>query len=194
MGIPLYPGADAAYPGAPLPAGTRILAAYVGQPGVGRPDTPHVWAPHEWNEYADRDPELRLLPIYVHNYPDSTPAQDADNAVRAVEALGWTPGVPGAGRQVIALDLEVLVSYNWVADVEQEIDARGFRALPYGSRSYVVQNPSCFGYWVAQLTPRAPTLLPQGARGFQWHWGTSWDLDLFDQGVYDACVVGHRKG
>lgn len=194
MTAQLYPGADASRPGGALPAGTKILAAYVGKPGPGAPDTPHVWTAAEWNSYVSHDPQLRLLPIYVHNYPDANPAQDAANAVAAVEALGWQPNVPGAGRRVIALDLEVLVSYDWVAEVEQEIDARGFRALPYGSRSYVVQNPSCFGYWVAQLTSRPPSLLPQGARGFQWHWGTSWDLDVFDQGVYDACAVGPRKG
>lgn len=190
----LYPGADASRPGATLPAGTRILAAYVGQPGPGSPDTPHVWTATEWNEYAVPNPGLRLLPIYVHNYPDFNPAQDAANAVRAVEALGWVPGITGAMRQAIAIDLEVLTAYNWVEDLEGEIDARGFRALPYGSRSYVVQNPSCFGYWVAQLTSRAPTVLPQGAHGIQWHWGPSWDLDVFDVAVYDACAYGPRKG
>ena len=190
----LYPGADASHPGAPLPAGTKILAAYVGQPGQGAPDTPHVWAPAEWNEYVDRDRTLRLLPIYVHNYPDANPAEDAANAVAAVKALGWIPYLHGGARQVIAIDLEVLVAYNWVAELEQAIDDLGFRAIPYGSRSYVVQNPSCFGYWVAQLTSRQPTVLPQGARGIQWHWGTSWDLDLFDQGVYDACSTGLRRG
>lgn len=194
MTAQLYPGADASHPGAPLPAGTRILAAYVGKPGPGAPDTPHVWTAAEWNQYVRPAPELRLLPVYVHNYPDANPAQDAANAVAAVEALGWEPGLAAESRQVIAVDLEVLVAYDWVAELEQEIDIRGFRALPYGSRSYVVQNPSCFGYWVAQLTTRPPSVLPQGARGIQWHWGTSWDLDLFDQATYNACSTGLRKG
>lgn len=194
MANQLYTGADASRPGAPLPLGTSILAAYVGKPGPGAPDTPHVWTAAEWNEYVDRHPGLRLLPIYVHNYPDNSPTTDAANAVAAVEALGWIPHLTGSARQAIAIDLEVLVAYNWVADLEAAIDDMGFRALPYGSRSYVVQNPSCFGYWVAQLTSRAPTVLPQGARGIQWHWGTSWDLDVFDAGVYEACATGRRRG
>lgn len=190
----LYPGVDASTPGAPLPAGTKILAAYVGIAGRYGPDTPHIWTADEWNHYLSADPELRVLPIYTHNYPDGNPDADAADAVEAVEALGWAANLPDPGRRFIALDLEIMVNADYVYKLGEGIWNRGFRAIPYGSASYVTQNPAFAGRWEAILTRHAPTVLNPGQRGIQWSWGTDWDYDVFDQETYDGCGVGLRHG
>lgn len=190
----LYQGADASQPGAPLPAGTQILAAYVGRSGAGAPDTPHIWTAAEWNHYVDAVPGLHLLPIYVHNFTDQDPRVDAANAVEAVRALGWFPGMAGALRRIIVLDLETMVAFEWAAAVMLAIYDAGFMPLPYGSFRDVIQNPSMIGWWEALLTRTAPTALAPGQAGVQWAFQASWDLDVFSKAVYDGCGVGKRTG
>ena len=186
----LHNGVDGAYPGTPLPPGVSILAAYVGEPGeAGWPDTPHIWSTAEWNGYVTIDPDLRLLPITTHSYPGD-PVAGANNAADAVLELGWTPNI---GR-LIAIDLEILVDPPYVTAFGAQLERRGFRGMPYGSAYYVSQNPALFGRWVAQLTSRPPAVLPPGAVGVQWKFGTGWDYDVFDQAVYDNCGRGLRRG
>ncbi len=184
----LYHGADGAYPGAPLPAGTSILAAYVGeQQDPGPPDTPHIWTTGEWNSYLEADPHLRVLPIYTHSYPGD-PVADADNAADAVLELGWKPGI---GR-LIAIDLETLVDPPYVSALGARLEARGFHGMPYGSAYYVMQNPPLAGRWVAQLTSYRPAAIPPGAVGVQWRFGQHWDSNVFSEFVYANCGVGLR--
>lgn len=192
---PLYTGADAAWPGPALPAGTAILAAYVGETFLpGAPDTPHIWTAAEWNDYIRVHPGLRVLPIYTHNYPGD-PAACAANAVNAVRALGWAPDMPGSQRRIIALDLEVLEDATYVAALEAEIGKHGFDAMPYGSNGTVKANPEgLVGWWVADLVMTAPRWLGPGVAGVQYRWGAQWDYNVFSQRVYDGCGVGPRHG
>lgn len=189
----LYKGADAAFPGFSLPPDTQILAAYVGIPGNHGPDTPHIWTAREWNSYIEQHHYLRSLPIYVHNYPDATPSEDADNAVQACLNLGWDANEPGKQRRIIAVDLEVMVDYNWVETLLDEIEKRGFTGMSYGSAHYVKQNPTGdVGYWEANYIAHAPSVLPPNVGGMQWHNGNIWDFDVFSQEVYDGCGIGLR--
>ena len=184
----LYNGVDAAFPGAALPAGTQILAAYIGEPtDPGPPDTPHIWTAAEWNSYLTVAPQLRFLPVYVHNYAGDAVA-DATNAANAATELGW---IPGKGR-LIAFDLETFVDPPYVTDFDANLKQLGFETMPYGSAFYVDQNPPCAGRWVAQLTANPPRSLPAGAIGQQWKFGGSWDYDVFSQYVYDNCGRGPR--
>lgn len=193
----LYNGADSASPGQPLPAGTKILAAYVGAPDLpGQPDALHVWSIDEWNLYLDPGsklyggPELRPCPIYLHDYRGNA-AEDAANAIDAVMDLGWTD----QKLRIIADDLETLVDPVYVSQLNQEYRMRGFRMMKYGSSGFVNQNPPTDGgTWMALLTNRKPTTLPAGiAVGQQWHFGQPWDLNVFSQFVYDNCGRGPRK-
>lgn len=188
----LYRGADAAYPGNPLPSGSKVLGGYIGLPGTGAPDTPHIWTADEWNWYVDKYPGLRLLPIYVHNYPDSTPRQDAANATDAARALGWTPNLTGTARRIIALDLETLVDYTWAQEVENYIESFGYRCMPYGSTAYVTRNPPGAGYWEADWTGVPPSVLGPGQLGRQYANDGTWDLDVFTQDAYDGFGRGPR--
>lgn len=186
----LYNGADGAFPGAPLPAGTSILAAYVGEPeDPGVPDTPHIWSGAEWNGYIEAQPDLRTLPIYTHNWPGD-PVACAENAVNAVLELGWRPHI---GR-IIVVDLEILVDVPYVQALDHEIGIRGFRLMKYGSYSFVVQNgPVAGGTWAAALTRRPPSILPPDVNGIQWQFGTAWDRDVFGPFAYDNCGQGPRR-
>lgn len=192
-----YNGVDAAYPGAQMPPGTHILAAYVGIPGQGNrsPDTPHIWTADEWNEYIDRDPELRVLPLYVHNYDDGQPEKDAMNGVAAIRELGWAPHRIGAQRRILVIDCETLVDYSYFYNMSKTVYDEGFSPVLYGS-SMVTKNAMVGGrgYWVASLTPRTPTTLPKSWRGQQWSWHGAWDWSVFDGDLYAGCGRGLRHG
>lgn len=189
----LYNGVDAAYPGNPLPDGTQVLAAYIGIPGPHGPDTPHIWTPQEWNGYIDRAPELRLCPIYVHNYPDADPVADAIDAAAAAAKLGWVRGYTGAARRIIALDLETMIDPAWVSQFIAQIDREGYRCMDYGTGSTVRHNPTGAGYWEAIWTGRRPTALGPDQQGQQYlpnHDG--WDYDVFAQNAYEGFGHGPR--
>lgn len=194
MSQKLYDGADAAFPGKPLPAGTEILAGYVGIPGAHGPDTPHIWSASEWNQYIDAEPGLRLLPVYTHNFPDGDPDADAADAVDACRRLGWAPGMPAPFRRFIAVDIETLVAPDYLRKLGQGIWNRGFRCITYGSSSTVSHNPPFAGYWLANWTGRKPRALGQNQRGIQYAPGGEWDLSIFDQATYDGCGRGARTG
>lgn len=183
-----YNGADGAYPGAPLPAGTSILAGYVGELGqAGAPDTPHIWVKDEWNEYLLRTPDLRPLPIYTHNYPGD-PRECAQNAADAVRELGWRHRI---GRLIVA-DLEELVDADYQNGLSAAIDAAGFTMLPYqplwASQSVGWTGP----VWAPMLTRHRPRELSGPLVGIQWRWGQDWDYDVFARSVYDRCGRGPR--
>jgi hypothetical protein len=190
----LYRGADAAYPGAALPAGTRILAGYVGIPGRGNasPDTPNIWSAGEWNHYAEADPTLRLLPIYVHNYADGQPEADAANAVAAAAGLGFSPGLKGEAERLIIIDVETLIDYPYFLRMGEAIQRAGFRVGIYGSASTVRSNPRFSGYWIAGWGTRPPTALNSDVLGWQWKPGPPWDLSVFSQDAYFGCGHGPR--
>ena len=191
----LHPGADASTPGAPLPAGTSILAAYVGRPGAGAPDALHIWSADEWNDYIEHAPSLRSLPISVHSYDDGNPRADAANAVDAVRALGWAPNMPGAQRRIIVVDCETLIDNAYFAEVQKGINDAGFRAVLYGSASTVEYNHCPGGYYVANYNfSHAPTTLPANCLGIQWKPGGAWDLDVFSDAAYAGCGIGLRHG
>lgn len=190
--LPLYNGVDSARPGNPLPAGTQILAAYVGIPGIFGPDTPHIWTADEWNHYISSDPDLRVLPVYTHNFPGN-PIGDANNACDAIERLGWAPGLQGAERRILAVDLEIMINPMYVSALFAQVMQRGFSPMPYGSRAFVSQNPQGpVGYWVAELLRVAPIVLPPNAAGVQWKWTDTWDYDVFNERVYLGCGRGLR--
>lgn len=192
----LYNGADTAKPGSPLPKGTKILCAYVGAKDLpGQPDARHVWTLDEWNLYLDPNshlfggPELRSLPIFVHDYPGD-PAQLAINAVDACIDLGWSAN---EGR-FVCIDLETLVDPQYVSSLNIEVRALGFRLMKYGSAHFINQNPPVDGgTWMALLANRRPAMLPPGTVGQQWHFGTEWDQSVFSEFVYANCGRGIRR-
>lgn len=190
----LYKGADAAYPGNPLPGGTLIVAGYVGAVELlGQPDTPHLWSRQEWNEYLAEDgqfhvPGIRGLPIYTHDY-GGNPAIDAQNAVDAVLDLGWTD----KAQRLIAWDSEFLIDPAYQTGLDNELWVRGFRLLAYQSPTAASSTPMPRGgRWVFQLQPNQPRFLPAGWAGQQWAFGQAWDADVFSQAVYDGCGRGAR--
>src|SRR5215469_6288160 len=153
----LYPGADSAAPGEPLPEGTKILAAYVGAPDLpGQPDARHVWTLPEWDLYFNPGshlyggPELRALPVYLHDYPGD-PVADAANAADAMADLGWAMD---RGR-LIAWDAEMLVDPGYAQALADELDKRGARLMKYGPGSTVFRNPAApGGTWLADISYR----------------------------------------
>lgn len=198
MTSPIYPlhnGVDASRPGGPLPTGTEILAAYVGEPfEPGPPDTPHIWTAAEWNEYLTVDKDLRVLPIYTHNFPGNA-TEDAKNAVDAVRALGWLPNLTGTSRRIIALDLELFEDPSYVSALGAGIEALGFDWMPYNTNSTAFANPEGpVGHWVADLVMRAPKSLGPGVAGVQYKFGTQWDYNVFSDRVYLGCGIGLRHG
>lgn len=184
----LFNGVDGAYAGGPLPAGTRILAGYVGEPGKpGNPDTPHIWTQAEWNEYLNQDTGLRALPIYTHNYPGD-PRECAHNATAAVLELGWLPNI---GRLVV-VDLETLVDGQYQTELASAMDDFGFEMLPY-QNVWAAQAAGWTGHlWAPVLSRYRPTALNGKMAGIQWQWGNAWDYDVFGRYVWDRAGRGLR--
>jgi hypothetical protein len=193
--LALHVGVDAAFPGAPLPPGTEVLAAYVGKPGAGAPDTPHVWTAADWNTYVFKHKTLRLLPIYVHNYADGNPEADAANAVAAVKALGWSPHKPGTETRIIIVDCETFVDPAYFSAVQAGIVKGGYKPVLYGSAAFVTKNPCANGYWIADYNySHAPTALPSNWLGLQWKSGSPWDSNVFSDELMAGTGVGLRHG
>lgn len=190
----LFDGADASQPGQPLPAGTKILAAYIGATDLpGPPDTPHIWTRDEWNLYLDPGselyggPELRVLPIYVHDFPGD-PRADAQNAVDAAMDLGWK-----RLDRIIAWDSEQLADEPYAKALDAYLWAQGFRLMIY--EHDVTQNliTPHGGIWQVLLQRFKPRVLKPPYEGQQWRFGQAWDLDVFSQFVYDNCGRGLRR-
>lgn len=188
----LYNGADAAFPGAPLPPGTQLLNIYVGDPGAGAPDTPHIWTPGEANAYLENDDQLKFLPTYVHNYADGDPTADADNGCDAIERMGWAPHKPGDENRILWIDCETLVADSYFWQVQQRVVERGFTPGLYGSTYFVVQNRALFGYWFAEPNNHKPSVLTGNQQGIQWQWAAQWDRSVFTRRVWDGAGIGPR--
>lgn len=197
----LHNGADSATPGWALPLGTTILAAYVAAYDLPDPgDARHAWSPDEWNLYLNPGPaddpnplyggpELRVLPIFVHNY-GGDPVVGANNACDAAVDMGWSDKM---GR-ILCLDLETLTDPAYTQAFSAQTTARGFKLMKYGSPSTIQGNgPVPGGTWMAQLTNFRPSVLPPGTVGDQWAWGNIWDLSVFSDFVYANCGQGLRK-
>ena len=192
----LYAGADASQPGNPLPPGTRIVAGYIGALDLpGQPDTPHIWTLDEWNLYLDPasqlygGPELRALPIYVHDFP-GIPETDAANAIDAVTDLGWSD----RKSRIIAWDAEFLSDDAYAASLRRALHRGGFRLMTYEQTP--LQDPSTDFRWIFRILPahaRPPRALPAGWDGWQWTFGARWDGDVFSAAVYDGCGRGPRR-
>jgi hypothetical protein len=194
----LYKGVDASKPGHPLPPGTSIVAGYVGAPELqGIPDTPHIWTRDEWNMYLDPlgqfygGPAIRALPIYTHDY-GGDPVIDARNAIDAMLDLGWHEGM-----RLLAWDSEFLIDQAYEEGLAAELwKQEGWGLLPYGvarTITQVIAPPHSPGVWAAALQSTEPRSLPAHWAGWQWAFGNTWDLDMFDQAVYIGCGKGSRR-
>jgi hypothetical protein len=194
----LIRGVDASIPGAPLPAGTLIVAGYVGAPELqGIPDTPHIWTQDEWNIYLDPKshlyggPALRALPIFTHDYIGNAKL-DAANAVDAMTDLGWHHGF-----RVLGWDSEFLIAKAYEDELAGELwDLAGWSLLPYGVARTITQVPPpdhSPGVWAAALQPQEPRFIPPGWAGQQWKFGSEWDYDVFTHDVYNMCGQGPRR-
>lgn len=188
MSTTLYKVFDASRPPSVAPGGAEAVAGYVGR----QRETPHVWTPAEWNRFA----HLKMFPIWV---PDTmaSPAQDAKEAVMAVERLGWCR-YSGADCRAILLDGETSEFPGWYEAWANEVSADSFFPVDYGSYSFVGAN---FAYevWAADWDG-IPALVPgQTVGGTQYKanipWdGTAIDLSVIDLGMFRRGGVGKRHG
>lgn len=191
----LLNGADSARPGQLLPPGISILCGYIGAKDLpGQPDAVRVWTLEEWNLYLDPysplfgGPQLRVLPIFVHDYPGD-PVQLANNACDALVDLGWSDKL---GR-LVYLDIETLIQPVYVAGVAAQMASRGFNMGKYGSAGTINANPRVpGGTWMATDTKARPVTLPPGCVGDQWLFGEPWDYSVFSPFVYANCGEGQR--
>lgn len=189
----VYDGADAAYPNiATLPAGTVVVAGYLGGPTAYR-----VWTLDDWLPFKD----YRQLPVWVDSQAGrdgnggivyATGTESGEAAVKAALALGWAPNQ--AARRVIAVDAETNTDYDYYAAVSDAIWAGGFVMVQYRSANAVgdsQQNPPSLT-WVADYGQPKPAVMIWA--GYQYAADVNgWDLDVFSQYVYDGCGVGARR-
>ena len=197
----LYNGADASTPGAPLPRGTTILFAYIGEASKpGAPDTPHIWTPDDINRYMSPDgdlyggPYLRVVPIYTKSYADN-PVTDAINACDAMSEYGWWM----AGGRLLFWDAEALVDPAYTIDLADACYERGVRLGKYGQLSAINHNPPVpGGTWFAEWGNVKPSAIPQQL-GVAWQWASpaqvhgAWDRSVCDPFVYHNAGRGPRR-
>lgn len=196
-----YNGADASTPGAPLPKGTSILFVYIGEKNkAGAPDTPHIWTGAECNLYLDADsdlyggPHLRICPVYTKDFADD-PGLDAQNAIEAMQDLGWTMHI---GR-LLFWDSELLIDATYTDRLALECMTMGVRLGKYGSLSTINHDPPVpGGTWFAEWQNTKPASIPPGV-GDAWQWasptqvGGSWDRTIAKPFVYANCGRGIRR-
>lgn len=188
MGTTLYKVFDASQPPNAAPGGAEGVLGYVGRQG----ETPHIWTPAEWNRFS----HLRMFPAWV---PDTTntPAQDAKEAVMAIERLGWAR-YPEPDTRAIVLDGETSQFPGWYEAWANEVTADGYFPVDYGSYSFVSAN---FAYevWAADWDG-IPALVPgQTVGGTQYKAnipfdGTEIDLSVIDFGLFRRGGQGKRHG
>ena len=153
---------DAAFPPATPPTGFTAAAGYLGG------DTPHPWTIDEWARLG-RTPKL---PIWVQSNPQNGhPEAEAFAALSRLYHIGCPPG------HAVALDLEMAVNPGYVNAFHKVMKWAGFKVWVYGSRSVVMRNPECDGYWVADYTG-TPHMLDRPVRAVQWTDGTQFDQSV----------------
>ena len=154
---------DAAFPPQHPPTGFDAAAGYIGG------NTPHPWTLDEWKRLG----KLPKLPIWVQSHPENGhPEAEAMTALHRLYQIGCPPG------HAVALDLETAVHDGYVSSFHKVMKWAGFYVWVYGSKAFVMKNPQCDGYWVADYTGVAHGL-PGAVRAVQWT----------DGKVYDQSVV-----
>lgn len=195
-----YNGVDNSTPGERIPKGTSILFVYIGAKDLsGQPDTPYIWTLADCNRYLNprgdlyAGPSLRVVPIYVHDYPGD-PVADAQNACDAMADMGWDMD---AGR-LLYWDAELLVDPAYTDALSMQAMRNGVRLGKYGSLSTINHNPPVpGGTWFAEYVDQKPTVIPPGD-GVAWQWaspaqvGGSWDLSICQPFVYANAGRGVR--
>lgn len=194
-------GVDASQPGARLPKGVSILFAYIGAKDLsGQPDTPHIWTVDDCNRYLSPSgdlyggPQLRIVPIYVHDYPGD-PVADAQNACDAMQDMGWAMD---RGR-LLYWDAETLVDPQYTDALAVQCMKRGVRMGKYGSLDTIEQDPPVpGGTWFAKYQDQKPLVIPANL-GVAWQWasptqvGGDWDLSICQSFVYANAGRGIRR-
>jgi hypothetical protein len=135
---------DAAHPPTHMPEGYSVAAGYLG----GNTAAEHVWSDEEWAMFKG----IKKLPIFVprialHNSEaNQTGTEDAEQVAGELARLN----VPFTNA--VALDMETVVSVQYVDAFNAVLHARGYEHLwVYGSADTVFGNPECGGYWVADF-------------------------------------------
>lgn len=178
----LYRIIDAAFPPLEVPPGTDGVLGYVGEVGF----TPHVWTVAEWDRFA----ELGQFPAWLPNL--SLPADvDADNAIAAVQALGWAVE-PKPFTRAVVLDLETGKYPDWSLEWGTRVARRGYWPDDYGSMSTLLGN-AAYDYWAADWD--GIPLLQPGKRinGDQYAAGIAWENTTIDVSVVDL-ELWNRRG
>ena len=163
MVIPPVKMYDASTPDVSLPADAKIVAGYIGG------DTPHVWTYSQWRFFG----RLKKLPIYVVSNPSGRNAtQDAFDCLMRLFVLGVPKGSP------VVLDLETAIDAPYVHGFYQVIKWAGYKLWVYGSLDFVVRNPPCDGYWVADYTGVPHMAITGFTKATQYATGLKWDFSL----------------
>jgi hypothetical protein len=161
-----------------MPSGFVAAAGYIGG------DTPHVWTRKDWGLFNG----WRKLPIFTQSSPTNTEAAGSSDAWTAVQAL-WdvAEGEAAVRGTPIALDLETAVAPVYVAAFGSVCNWLGFPVWPYGSLSYLVQNPPCDGRWAADWVGYED--LVAGTVATQYESGDAFDRSELSQAGYETLKI-----
>jgi hypothetical protein len=182
---------DGAFPPSVPYPGCQSVGGYLGPAGA----TPHVWSLAEWHA-ASGNGKLRQLGIWLAVISHD-PAQSGAQASAAAHALGWAAGKTGADRRAICLDLEMTVDQAWVEAFAAAVNKAGYTTIPYGSQSFVVSDPACAGYWVANWDDIASEPAVPHVIGHQYvanlpYLGGQVDLSVIDDSMWNRLGRGNR--
>jgi len=167
------------------PPGAQGVLGYIGREGR----TPHVWTLPEWDRFA----HLKQFPAYV---PDLTlpGISEAQEAVKAAEALGWAPFQ--AARRAIVFDFETAQSAAtraWWQSCAAELEQLGFAGVAYGSLSTVFELAASY-VLVADWDGSRALDPGQTVVGHQYLSMPAYDLSAFGQWLWDRGGEGPRHG
>jgi hypothetical protein len=158
---------DAAYPPASVPGSATTAAIYIGgdtpNPIADPASVPAYQAVKFW------------LPIWVRSNP--TPAIASADAAACLNALD-AMGAPATCS--VVLDLETAVTRTYV--LRFALLVAPHPVLPYGSRSTLMQNPRCAGYFLAWPTWTGKTW-PPNVVAIQHTYAGSFDLSTISTSV-----------
>jgi hypothetical protein len=147
-----------------LPAGTKIIAGYLGG------NTPHVWTAAEWNRF-----KVKKLPIFVCT-GEGNGIADGWEALKRLYQLNVPKGT------VVAYDMETSIFATTVLNFYEVLRWAGYYTWVYGSRDFVFANPRCSGYWVADYTEVSH--LVKGSCATQYENGTATDRSVVSSWQY----------